>query len=133
MGLFSKTPKPEPLPWLEITSTNQLNELLYGIANASAENNEIKPILLFKHSTRCSISSMALNGFERKWTTGRELCDIYFIDLLKYRDVSDLVAELTGVQHQSPQVIVIKGKEIVYDASHSSIDARQIESILSKS
>jgi len=124
MGLFSKSPKPQALPWVEITSTNQLNDLLHNVGE--------KPILLFKHSTRCSISSMALNGFERNWTSGKELCDIYFIDLLKYRDVSNLVAELTGVEHQSPQAIVIKGKEIIYDESHSGIDARRIESILSK-
>ncbi len=124
MGLFSKSPKPEALPWVEITSTNQLNDLLHNI--------DVKPVLLFKHSTRCSISSMALNAFERNWTSGKDICDIYFIDLLKHRDVSNLTAELTGVEHQSPQAIVIKGKEIVYEASHSGIDARRIESILSK-
>jgi len=124
MGFFSKTPKPEPLPWVSITSTNQLNELLHNIGE--------KPLLLFKHSTRCSISSMALNGFERNWTTGKELCDLYFIDLLQHRDVSNLTAELTGIEHQSPQVIVIKGKEIIYDATHTSIDARHIESLLRK-
>lgn len=124
MGIFSKSPKKEPLPWVAITSTNQLNELLHNIGE--------KPVLLFKHSTRCSISSMALNGFERNWTTGKELCDLYFIDLLKHRDVSNLTAELTGINHQSPQAIVIKGKEIIYDATHTSIDARRIESLLSK-
>ena len=124
MGLFSKSPKPEPLPWVEITSTNQLNELLHNVGD--------KPILLFKHSTRCSISGMALNNLERNWTSGKELCDLYFIDLLKYRDVSNLTAELTGIVHQSPQAIVIKGKEIIYDASHNSIDARRIESLLRK-
>ena len=124
MGIFSKSPKKEPLPWVAITSTNQLNELLHNIGE--------KPVLLFKHSTRCSISSMALNGFERNWTTGKELCDLYFIDLLKHRDISNLTAELTGINHQSPQAIVIKGKEIIYDATHTSIDARRIESLLSK-
>lgn len=124
MGLFSKTPKPEPLPWVAITSTNQLNELLHNIGD--------KPVLLFKHSTRCSISGMALNGFERNWTSGKELCDLYFIDLLQHRDVSNLTAELTGVVHQSPQAIVIKGSEIIYDATHTSIDARHIESLLRK-
>lgn len=124
MGLFSKSPKPEPLPWVEITSTNQLNELLHNVGD--------KPILLFKHSTRCSISGMSLNNLERNWTSGKELCDLYFIDLLKYRDVSNLTAELTGIVHQSPQAIVIKGKEIIYDASHNSIDARRIESLLRK-
>ena len=126
MGLFSKSPKPSALPWVAITSTNQLNELLHNISEDIVK----KPVLLFKHSTRCSISSMALNGFERNWTSGNEKCDLYFVDLLAYREVSNLIAELTGIQHQSPQVIVLKGKDIVYDESHSGIDARRIESIL---
>ena len=124
MGLFSKAVKKETFPWLKIESIEDLDRILH--------NTEEKPVLLFKHSTRCSISSMALTSFERNWTSGRELCDTYFIDLLKHRDVSNLTAELTGIEHQSPQVIVIVGKEIVYDATHSSIDARKIESILRK-
>ena len=74
---------------------------------------------------------MALNGFERNWS-GEVDCKLYFIDLLKHRDVSNEIAILTGVTHQSPQCIVIKGKEIVYDATHTVIDARRIESILRK-
>ena len=124
MGLFTRNTEKSTFPWEYITSTEQLTEVL-------ATTNE-KPVLLFKHSTRCSISSMALHGFERNWQAENDVCGLYFIDLLKHRDVSNLVAELTGIAHQSPQVIVIKGKEIVYDASHSSIDARRIESILKK-
>ena len=124
MGLFTRNTEKSTFPWGHITSTEQLREVL--------ATTEEKPILLFKHSSRCSISSMALNGFERNWQVEGEACGLYFIDLLKYRDVSNLIAELTGITHQSPQVIVINGKEIVYDATHSSIDARRIESILKK-
>tara|TARA_R110002072_G_C7977210_1_gene535684 strand:- start:19374 stop:19754 length:381 start_codon:yes stop_codon:yes gene_type:complete len=125
MGLFnfSNRPKKEALPWVNISSVEQLKDVLTSIDD--------KPVLLFKHSTRCSISSMALNGFERDWT-GEVDCKLYFIDLLKHRDVSAQVAELTGVIHQSPQAIVIKGKEIVYDATHTAIDARRIENTLKK-
>ena len=125
MGLFSfsKGPKKEPLPWINLSSVEQLKEVLFNIGE--------KPVLLFKHSTRCSISSMALNGFERNWS-GEVECELYYIDLLKHRDISQEVAVLTGVVHQSPQAIVLKGKEIVYDATHTSIDARRIESILKK-
>jgi bacillithiol system protein YtxJ len=124
MGLFTRNTEKSTFPWEYITSTEQLTEVL--------ATTEQQPVLLFKHSTRCSISSMALHGFERNWQAEGNLCGLYFIDLLKHREVSNLVAELTGIAHQSPQVIVIKGKEIVYDASHSSIDARRIESILRK-
>ena len=124
MGFFSRNTEKSTFPWEYITSTEQLTEVL-------STTNE-KPVLLFKHSTRCSISAMALQGFERNWTSESEFCGLYFIDLLKHRDVSNLAEELTGISHQSPQVIVIKGKEVVYDASHSSIDPRRIESILKK-
>ena len=75
---------------------------------------------------------MSLNSFEREWTSGNELSGIYFVDLLRNRDVSNEIAAVTGVMHQSPQVIVLKGSEVIYDASHSSIEARRIESILKK-
>lgn len=124
MGLFSSSKKREALPWMNITSVEQLTELLHNVGE--------KPILLFKHSTRCGVSSMVLNSFENEWTTGTELCDLYYIDLLSHRDVSNEIAVLTGIVHQSPQAIIIKGKEIIYDATHSAIDARKIQSLLKK-
>ena len=124
MGFFSKS-KPVPsLPWMNVESVEQLKDILL--------NDSEKPKLLFKHSTRCGISSMVLRSFEDAWSSGSELCDLYIIDLLRHRDVSNSIAELTGIMHQSPQAIVIKGKEIIYDATHSGIDARTIESILKK-
>lgn len=124
MGLFSSSKKRESLPWKYITSVEQLSELLHNVGE--------KPLLLFKHSTRCGVSSMVLRSFENEWSTGDELCDLYFIDLLNHRDVSNEIAVLTGIVHQSPQAIVIKGKEIIYDATHSNIDARSIQSTLRK-
>lgn len=119
MGWFSKnneTKKQDGLPWQMLTSIDQLKEAI----EASTE----KPVLLFKHSTRCSISSMALNGFQRGWTGTPEEMDIYYLDLLAHRDVSNAIQSETGVMHQSPQVIVLKNKEVVYTATHSSIDPR---------
>lgn len=120
MGWFSKDKKEEKkqngLPWQRLTSVDQLKEV---IASSSE-----RPVLIFKHSTRCSISSMALNGFQRSWDGTPEEMDIYYLDLLSYRDVSNATAKETGVMHQSPQVIVLKNNEVVYTATHSSIDAR---------
>lgn len=126
MGLFSsRSRNTEPKqPWTSISSVEQLTEVI--------GTTKEKPVLLFKHSTRCSISSMALNSFESRWTSGNELCGIYFVDLIRHRDVSNEIASVTGVVHQSPQVVVLRGSEVIYDASHSGIDAREIESILKK-
>ena len=119
MGLFSRNTVASKTPWNQLESIDQLNEEL-----KSAHE---KPILIFKHSTRCGISSMAIKSFENNWTTENTICTLYYLDLLKHRDVSNEIAQLTGVLHQSPQVIVIKGSEIVYSESHGSIDVRRIE------
>lgn len=121
MGLFTSSKK-NNLPWINVQSVEQLDSLLTDGSD--------KPKLMFKHSTRCGISSMALNTFESAWESGDELCELYFVDLLKHRDVSNRIAELTGITHQSPQVIVVKGSEIIYDASHSGIDGRRITRLL---
>ena len=128
MGLFSRnTKKTEQTPsytWNHLSSIEQLNELV-----VSAQS---KPVVIFKHSTRCGISSMALNSFKLNWTSGDTLAVVYILDLLQHRDVSNEIAEVTGVYHQSPQAIVLKGTEVIYEATHSGIDAREIESILNK-
>lgn len=122
MGLFSFTSKPKVnVPWIELVNETQLREAI--------ERSTEKPILFFKHSTRCSISSMALSRFEENWNVENN-CEIYFLDLLAYRTLSNLIAELTNVEHQSPQVIVLKNKEVIYSATHSSISASEIEKLL---
>ena len=116
--------KRDALPWQDLTSVDQLGELIQSVGE--------KPVLFFKHSTRCVVSSMALKNFEDEWTTGIELCDLYFLDLLSHRDVSNEIAVLTEVTHQSPQAIVVKNKAVIYDATHSAIDALKIQSLLKK-
>ena len=72
---------------------------------------------------------MALNRFEKEWGESNN-CDIYFIDLIANRDVSNTLSELANVQHQSPQVMLIKNGKAVYNASHSAIDAEEIKTNL---
>ncbi len=88
------------------------------------------PVLLFKHSTRCSISSMALSSFNREWQLSEDKCLIYYLDILKFRDISNEIARLTGVIHQSPQAILLSGKIAIYSASHGAIDAESIEKLI---
>lgn len=118
MGLFSSKPK-TVFPWNNITREEELLQ--------AWENSMTKPVLFFKHSTRCSISSMALSRFQEKWASGTEKCDLYFIDLIAHRNVSNLLAEISAVTHQSPQVLLVKNKEVIHTASHSEIEARSIE------
>ena len=84
-------------------------------------------ILLFKHSTRCSISTTALSRLERSWQENGTIP--YFLDLLNHRDISAAIETTLGVQHQSPQAIVVKDGKSIYDASHMMINAKQILSI----
>ena len=107
--------------WINIESVQQLNEIL--------ETNSDKIKLFFKHSTRCSISSMALKFFESDWKNNEEVV-CYFIDLIAYRDVSNALAHNTKVEHQSPQVIILNNNNVIYNASHQSIDADKILNIL---
>ncbi|MGV3612846.1 MAG: bacillithiol system redox-active protein YtxJ [Fluviicola sp.] len=115
MGLFSSKQKTQ-FPWVNLTSSEQLQELM----NAS----ETKPLLLFKHSTRCSISSMALNRFENNMDPEKATC--VYLDLIAYRPLSNEIAELTHVEHQSPQAILISNHEVIYTETHSGINASDI-------
>lgn len=80
------------------------------------------PVLIFKHSTRCSISAAALNRLERNWKDEDDKkITPYFLDLLANRAVSNAIADKYGVEHESPQVLVIDNGKAVYNASHTGI------------
>ncbi len=100
------------------------------LENIKNESNTIY-ILIFKHSTRCSISSTALDRFERAWAKNPENIDIkpYYVDLILNRDVSNAIANQFSVQHESPQLLLIKNGESIYDESHYGIS---IDDVLKK-
>lgn len=101
--------------WNKLESEEQLEQL----KSASQE----KKVLIFKHSTRCPISSMALDRLERSWKN-EEMGSIspYYLDLIALRNVSSKTAELFNVQHESPQVLLIENGTCVYNASHMGIN-----------
>lgn len=105
--------------WTELTDVAQLMEI-------EALSNE-KPVVIFKHSTRCSISRMALKQFERDYDLN-ETVDAYFLDLIAHRDVSNEIASKFNVYHESPQLILIRNGKAVYDVSHSDINAEALKS-----
>lgn len=103
--------------WIELNSEHQLKEI--------AEKSAFKPQVIFKHSTRCSISAMAKGRLER--SIAPDNADFYFLDLISHRNISNKISTEFNVYHESPQVLVIKNGECIYDESHGSISMDEIE------
>ena len=103
--------------WINLTDEQQLAEI--------KQKSDTVPQVIFKHSTRCSISSVVKSRLERAAEpTGVEF---YFLDLIKYRSISNKISEEFSVHHESPQILVIRNSECTYDESHSSISMDEIE------
>lgn len=78
--------------------------------------------IIFKHSTRCSVSSMAKRGLDGELRQASSTpFDIYYLDLISYRDISNAIATRYGVQHESPQILAIKNGKSIFDASHGDV------------
>jgi bacillithiol system protein YtxJ len=90
-----------------------------------------QPVLIFKHSTRCSTSRLVLDRLQRNWKE-EEMKEVklYFLDLLTYRDISNAIQQYYGVVHQSPQVLIIRNGQSVFNCSHFSIDYAELKSVL---
>ena len=97
--------------WIDLNNIQQLADI--------KELSKSRPQVIFKHSTRCSISTMAKSRLERNKQP--ESGDFYFLDLLKHRSISDQIAVDFAIAHQSPQILLIKNTECVYEESHSGI------------
>ena len=128
MGLFNKlfTSNSEPkeeksLPWISLNSIEQLEDI--------SEKSKTKTQLIFKHSTRCGISRMVMNQFVSAYNVDIN-ADLYYLDLLNYRDVSNEAGYKFQVLHQSPQLLVIKNGIIVAHASHGAINEMNIEDMI---
>lgn len=109
------------MQWKNITNLSQVSE----IQKQSGYS------LIFKHSTRCSVSMMAKRRFEMDWDVIPNDTSLYFLDLISYRDVSAQIAETFQVHHQSPQILLIKDGNCVLDASHSDISAEEVAEVIS--
>ena len=103
--------------WIPLRSLEELEEII-------ALSND-QPQVIFKHSTRCNISSVAKSRLER--ASSPDNARFYYLDLLSYRPVSHSVAERFAVEHESPQILVIKNGKCVYSESHMGIDMEEIK------
>lgn len=120
-GIFGKS-EDKPASKLDWNYLESLEDL-----DAAEQLSYEKTVVLFKHSTRCSISRFVLKQFENTYDIPTEQMVIYFLDLIEYRPISNEIAARFGVTHQSPQMIVLKEGKTVYDSSHESIDAKSLE------
>lgn len=105
--------------WIPLTTEDQLILI--------KEKSFSVPQVIFKHSTRCSTSSMVLNRLER--AEAPATIDFYYLDLLAHRNISNKIAEDFQVYHESPQVLLIRNGECVYDESHMAITMDELISL----
>ncbi|NJW54594.1 bacillithiol system redox-active protein YtxJ [Salinimicrobium sp. CDJ15-91] len=110
----------EEVPWHALTESKQLEEI--------EKESEKMPVVIFKHSTRCGISRMVLNNFERGYDLPKDKeVKLYMLDLIANRNISNEVAERFGVRHESPQMIILKDQQVVHHASHQGIDLQDVK------
>ncbi|GAA3611683.1 bacillithiol system redox-active protein YtxJ [Flavivirga amylovorans] len=121
MGLLNKlfggtneTKEEKTIPWIPL---NQIPQLDF-IEKKSATKTQV----IFKHSTRCGISSMVMRQFVGSYNLTEKDLDLYYLDLLNYRDLSNEVGYKFQVIHESPQLLVIKNGVVVAHASHGAIN-----------
>ncbi len=103
--------------WIPLSSAEELEKLI--------RKSEQQPQVIFKHSTRCSISAVAKSRLEK--SEAPEEIPFYYLDLISYRPLSNSIAERFGIEHESPQILVIKNGKCVYDESHMGIDMDELK------
>ena len=106
--------------WIDLKSTEQLQSIKQSQGYS----------IIFKHSTRCSISMMAKRRFEMEWSDLPAQTPAYFLDLLQHRDLSNQIAQLFDVAHQSPQMLLIKDGECILEQSHGDISVAEALTVM---
>jgi len=125
MGLFKKRNKASKnristnVPWNQLEQMEQLEEI--------NQMSKTKKIIIFKHSTRCGISSMVLDQFESQYDILEDEIIPFYLDLLRYRPLSDAIAKAYEVVHQSPQLLLIENGQCVHHASHYDIQVASLK------
>lgn len=121
MSFFSRTNK-SSINWHNLSALSELDDII-------TESME-KPVVIFKHSTRCSISTMVKSRLENSWNYNDDELPIYYLDLLRYRNISDKISSEFKIEHASPQVLLIIKGEVVYHTSHNGISSDDFKAYL---
>jgi bacillithiol system protein YtxJ len=121
-GSSSEVKEEKVLPWIALNNLEQLNQI--------DKKSKTKAQLIFKHSTRCGVSRMVMNQFVSNYDFLEDQFDLYYLDLLSFRDVSNEVGYKFQVMHASPQLLVIKNGVVVAHASHGAINGIDLSDFL---
>lgn len=130
MGIFGnvfkgseKEDKKVYINWVSLTDLSQLEEI--------KKESKTFPVFIFKHSTRCGISRMVIKQFEGLFEENHQNIKVYYLDLLNYREISNEIAAQFEVQHQSPQLIILKNESVVANSSHYDITQVNLDKYIS--
>jgi bacillithiol system protein YtxJ len=102
--------------WIHLNSEESLMKLL--------KDSETRAVVIFKHSNTCSISHSAKYRLEDNWSFNE--IDSYLLDIKSYRNISNMISEMLNVHHESPQLLLLRNRECIYDASHFDISAEEL-------
>ena len=105
--------------WIQLTTEEEIQNII----------NSDKPAVIYKHSTRCMVSLMALKKLKSEATVGADI-PFYMVDVIKDRAISMSVANVFGVGHESPQLLLVKNEQCLYDASHEAVSLKPLEAYL---
>lgn len=105
--------------WTNLTEEKQIDEIITLSSTI--------PVYIFKHSTTCGISAQAKENLEASFRNSDKSFTLYYLDLLKFRSVSNEVASILKVHHQSPQLILIQNGQVIFTTSHHKIKTTIIE------
>ncbi len=105
-----------------LESNSQIQQIL-ELSNSE----QLKGVAIFKHSTRCSISHAAWSKLQRQWLWDDAQLPIYYLDLLQFRSISNQISQDFSIEHQSPQLMIIKNGQCIYNTSHNGILAAEIK------
>ena len=108
---------------MELTQLDRLS-MLDELNERSYQNDD--GVMIFKHSARCGVSSWVWKNLQSDWEKDLD-SPVYFLDLLKFRDISDRIAQSFGIRHESPQLIWIKNGQVGFHASHSAANFEQLK------
>jgi len=107
------------MDWINLNSLEQLMEI--------DEKSKDKVQVLFKHSTRCSVSSFAKRILTSEYSDEvKQKADVYYLDLIAFREISNAISSKYGVIHESPQILVIKEGKCIFNASHSDVSFKRL-------
>lgn len=108
--------------WKSLTQINHLDELV--------EISNHRPVIIFKHSTRCSLSEMAFDRLKNDWEHLSDEMDLFYLDLLEHRSLSNEIESRFMVRHESPQILIMSQGEIIGHTSHREVGTDFIKSAL---